>query len=52
MICNYEENRPVTVAAWLEKGEPLSRYRLVDDPTWKQFEGEISVPPQSAVVVI
>jgi len=52
VICNYEEHLPVTVVASQENGETFHRYRLVDYPGWKQVEGGIIIPPQSAVVVL
>ncbi len=52
VICNYEEDLPVTLVASQENGEAFSRFRLVDDPDWKQVEGGINLPPQSAAVVI
>jgi Domain of unknown function (DUF6259) len=52
VICNYAEYLAVTVSASLDSGEGLSRWRLVDGTRWESFEGEIHIPPQSAVVVI
>jgi len=52
VICNYDEHLPVTVATAVEQGEAFSRYRLVDDPDWKPVEDGITLPPQSAAVVI
>jgi len=52
VICNYAEKEPITVVAWAEDGCPLTRYRLVDDPTWKPPVGGILIPPMSAAVVI
>jgi len=52
VICNYEEQSAVTVSASQENGEAFRRYRLVDDPEWKQIEDGIIIPPQSAAVVI
>jgi hypothetical protein len=36
----------------LDNGQALSRYRLVDDPTWKPVAGGIQLPPRSAAVVV
>jgi hypothetical protein len=36
----------------MEDGTQLGRYRLVDDPVWRAAKEGISIPPQSAVVVI
>ena len=33
-------------------GQPLTRCRLMDDPTWRAASAEIVIPPQSAVVVV
>jgi hypothetical protein len=52
VICNYDEASAVTVRAALDNAATLTRWRLVDDPTWHDFGGEISIPAQSAVVVI
>jgi len=52
VICNYDEHAPVTLSASLDSGEGLSRWRLVDGAGWETFEGEMVIPPQSAVVVI
>ena len=51
VIANYEDT-PLTIQAFLEKGQPLTRYRLVDDPAWKDAGEGILLPPQSAVVVV
>ena len=51
-IANYEERKSVTVRARLDGGTNLSRYRLVDDPTWRPAEGGIIIPPQSAAVAL
>jgi hypothetical protein len=42
----------VTVQAALDSGQVLTRWRLVDDLAWHDFGGEITIPAQSAVVVI
>lgn len=52
VICNYEEHLPVTVVASLENGETFNRYCLVDNRDWKPAESGITIPPQSAAVVI
>ena len=52
VICNYADYLAVTVSASLDNGEGLSRCRLVDGTRWESLEGEIHIPPQSAVVVI
>jgi hypothetical protein len=52
VICNYEDERAVPVQPRLADGGLLRRWRMVDDPTWHDFTGEIIIPAQSAVVVI
>ena len=52
VICNYNEEEAVTVQAALDSGQVLTRWRLVDDLAWHDFGGEITIPAQSAVVVI
>jgi hypothetical protein len=52
VICNYEEEIAVSVRAALDNPQKLNRWRLVDDPIWREYNGEITIPAQSAVVVI
>ncbi len=51
-IANYDDRETVTLEARLENGQALSRYRLVDDPTWRPAAPGIVIPPRSAVVVL
>lgn len=51
-IANYDETQPITVQAVLDNGQPLTRYRLVDNATWQPTADGITIPPQSAVVVL
>ncbi len=51
VVANYE-NRPITISVQLESGQPLSRYRLVDDPIWHSIHQEIALPGYSAAVVL
>ncbi|MDB5058795.1 MAG: hypothetical protein JWO59_2267 [Chloroflexi bacterium] len=50
-IANYESARTVSVEVSLDGGIP-ARYRPVEDGTWRPFEGIITIPPRSAVVVL
>ncbi len=52
VICNYDEEKTITVQVTLDGDERLSRYRLVDDPTWRSTERGITLPPCSVAVVI
>jgi hypothetical protein len=52
VICNYDETNSVTVKAVLDDGTELERYRLVDDPAWKDARDWIEIPALSAAVVI
>ena len=51
-VANYDETRAVTVQVRLDDGSALSRYRLVDDPQWRDVAGGVVIPPASAAVVI
>ena len=46
------DDATITVEALLASGQPLTRYRLVDDPTWRPVAEGIVIPPRSAAVVI
>jgi len=50
VIANYG-NKPVSVQAVLDSGQPLTRYRLVDDPIWEPVNQGINLPAFSAGVV-
>jgi sugar phosphate isomerase/epimerase len=52
VVCNYDEHEPVTVNVTLDSGQALSRYRLADDPLWRPTTGGVTIPPQSAAVVL
>ncbi len=52
VICNYSEKEPITVQAWADSGAAFARYRLVDDARWREAADSITIPPQSAAVVI
>lgn len=52
VICNYDEDQAVTVVARLDSGQPLQRYRLIDDATWREVSEGIRIPPASAVFVL
>ena len=52
VICNYDETESIRVSAALDSGQSLTRYRLVDDPTWRDSSQGILIPPQSAAVVL
>ena len=52
VVCNYDDSNPVTVTIERDDGQPLHRYRLVDDPTWRPIGGSVVIPAQSAAVVI
>ena len=52
VVANYDEKKSVDLQVELKDGDPLSRYRLVDDPTWRPVDAGIHLPPCSAAVVI
>ena len=52
VICNYDDNKPITVFIKADEGTAPNSYRLVDDPDWKDTEDGIIILPRSAVVVI
>lgn len=52
VICNYEEQTGVTVQIAMQNGDSSCRWRLVDHPDWHDYDGGITIPPQSAAVVV
>ncbi|MFW6155009.1 MAG: DUF6259 domain-containing protein [Planctomycetota bacterium] len=52
VVANYDTERPVRIRVALDDGQPLDRYRLVDDPTWRPAGDGIHLPPASAAVVL
>ena len=53
IICNYEEEKSVTVTPTLASGQKLTQFRLVDDAEMTSFfEGAFVIPPMSAAAVI
>ena len=43
---------PSLSTAGLDNGQPLERYRLVDDPAWQPVSDGIVIPAASAAVVL
>lgn len=52
VIVNYDEEQTITVQASIDSGQPLTQYRLVDDPQWKSTRQGITLPPYAAAVVL
>lgn len=52
VICNYDEEKPITVTARLDSGQKLTGYRLVDDENVSPFDSSFVIPPRSAAAVI
>lgn len=57
VICNYNEEKTISVQASLENGQELQKYRYVEDSDWtvgfsEELAREIPIPPCSAVVII
>lgn len=52
VICNYDENKSVTVIPKLLSGQQFTSWRLVDDEHMSEFQSKIEIPPQSAIVII
>ena len=52
VICNYHEDRSITVKPTLLSGQALTHYRLVDDDVAQPFSGEFTIPPASAAIVV
>jgi hypothetical protein len=52
VVANYDESQPIQVQVSLDSRQSLHRYRLVDDSAWRSTADGISIPPQSAAVVI
>jgi len=50
VICNYED-RPVMVKASFDQGTP-KQYRLADNKELVGFNGSLTIPPHSAVIII
>lgn len=52
-VASYDPDRTIAVTVRLDDGTPLTRYRLVDDETWRPvIDGTIVLPPRSAAVVL
>jgi hypothetical protein len=52
VVCNYGEKQGVTVQVTLDSNQALTRYRLVDDPSWRPVDQGIVIPPYSAAVIV
>jgi len=53
VICNYDDNKAITAQATIDGADAgQMRYRLVDDPAWRNVSDGITIPACSAVVVI
>ncbi|NLF30789.1 MAG: hypothetical protein GX591_07875 [Planctomycetes bacterium] len=52
VVANYDTEHPVRVRVALDDGQPLDRYRLVDDPTWRAAGDGVDLPPASAAVIL
>ncbi len=52
VVCNYDEHESVTVQVTPDSGGALGRYRLVDTPDWCSAANGITIPPQSAAVLL
>lgn len=50
-IANYEVG-PVTVRPSLANGRSLTRWRLVEESSWRSLEGSLTVPGRSAAVLL
>ena len=50
VICNYGDEE-IKVRAALDEGK-LTKYRTVEDETWRDVSGGLSIPPRSAVIVL
>ena len=52
VICNYDEEKSITVIPTLCNGDKLTQYRLVDEECLVPFNGSFVIPPMSAAAVI
>lgn len=52
IICNYDEEKPITVIVKLDSGQKLTGYRLVDDDEVTAFDTTFVIPARSAAAVI
>jgi hypothetical protein len=52
VVANYEAERAAAVDVSLGNGQPLTHYRLVEDPTWHPISGATVIPPCSAAVFV
>lgn len=51
-VANYDARATVCLRVTLDNGQPLRRYRRVDDPAWRASDAGIVLPPRSAAVVL
>lgn len=51
VVVNYAST-PITVQAQLDNGQPLNRYRLVEDAHWQNVSSGVTLPAFSAAVVL
>lgn len=51
-IANYNAEEAVTVYVAADNGDTFTKYRLVDDETWRDVKDGIYIPARSAAVVI
>ena len=52
IICNYDEDKSITVTPVLDNGQQLTEYRLVEDDKASFFKDSFVIPPMSAAAVI
>jgi len=53
IICNYDEDKPISVIPVLDNGQKLTKFRIVDDDKLTEFTSSlVIIPPKSAVAVI
>lgn len=52
VVANYDATTTVELTVDLDDGARAYRYRLVDDPTWRDAATGVVVPPRSAAVVV
>lgn len=52
VICNYDEEHPVTVTVKLDSGQKLTGYRLIDDDSVTEFDSSFVIPACSAAAVV
>lgn len=52
IVCNYDEKQSIRIKPMIVSGDPLTKYRSVDDTALISLGEYIIIPPESAVAII